>query len=92
MKLDDAIAVYRALIERPAYYPTLERTHPKSYRVTMPFGHVELDAMTELQGIVQETATEKTRIRFYTDGRELGNHEPILEDASAPVSGIVSIR
>ena len=84
--------MYRALVERPGYYPILERTHPKSYRVTMSFGHVEPDAMAELQGIVEEATTEKARIRFYADARELGNHEATDDKAAAPVIGVLSVR
>lgn len=91
MRLDDAIAVYQALAEHSGYYPTLERTHLKSFRVTMSFGHVEPDAVVELQGIVEKAAAG-AHISFYADAHELGNHEDIDDKASAPVAGVMSIR
>lgn len=91
LSLDDAIAVYRALIEQEGYYPTLERTHPASYRVTMPFGNVKPDAIAALQSLVGNVSADAS-ICLYADDRELGQHEQMDEKASARVVGVISIR
>lgn len=91
LNLDDAIAVYRALIEKSGYYPTLERTHPASYRVTMPFGNVKPDAVADLQELVQNVSAD-ANVCLYADGRELGQHERMDPKASADVVGVISIR